>query len=119
MVLIVGGKGSGKRDWVLNDLHYAPEDIAEEANEDKPVLYGLETLLREEDGDALLPYLLAREVVVCDEVGCGVVPMTAEERAWRDEVGRVCCFLASRASLVLRLCCGLPQALKGRIEDHR
>lgn len=119
MVLIVGGKGTGKRRWVLNSLHYAPEDIAMEVNENKPVLYGLEAILRNEDGDGLLSNLLAREVVICDEVGCGVVPMTAEERMWRDEVGRICCLLAEQAEVVVRLCCGLPLALKGRLEDCR
>ena len=51
-------------------------------------------------------------VVICDEVGCGVVPMDREERAWREQVGRTCCRLAERAAAVYRVTCGLGVRLK-------
>ncbi len=63
--------------------------------------------------EEMLSSLLAREAVVCDEVGCGVVPIDAFERLWREEVGRLCCELAERADAVVRVVCGLPQLLKG------
>ena len=51
-------------------------------------------------------------IVICDEVGCGVVPMDREDRSWRERVGRTCCRLAERASAVYRVTCGLGVRLK-------
>ena len=51
-------------------------------------------------------------VLICDEIGCGIVPMDAFERRWREETGRLCCRLAARAERVERVCCGLAQTIK-------
>ena len=52
-------------------------------------------------------------VITLDEVGCGVVPVDPAERAWREEVGRLCCDLAKKAQRVERIFCGLSMVLKG------
>ena len=46
------------------------------------------------------------------DFSCGVVPMDAELRAWREANGRMNNYLAERAERVVRLFCGLPQELK-------
>ena len=51
--------------------------------------------------------------LLCDEVGCGVVPMDGGDRRWRERVGRTCCALAERAERVIRLYCGIPTIIKG------
>lgn len=51
-------------------------------------------------------------IFVCDEVGCGIVPMERAEREWREAVGRMCCALAQRAEWVERVICGVPQTLR-------
>ena len=51
-------------------------------------------------------------MIICDEVGCGVVPLDRDERAWRELVGRICCELAEQAAAVYRVCCGLGAQLK-------
>lgn len=113
-MLVVGGMGAGKRRYVL-ERGYREEDIADAVLDDRPVLAGLQRLLREYDGppEDLLARLDRKEVVICDEIGCGVVPADAADRAWRDRVGRTCALLAARADRVVRLCCGLPRDLKG------
>ena len=119
VVLIVGGKGQGKLSYAMKKTGAGPGSIAcmpEEAWE-KPVFAGLETWLKEqEDPLPELKELLRRSpgvVILCQEVGCGVVPMERTERDWRERVGRVCCFLAERADRVERLCCGISTVLKG------
>ena len=52
-------------------------------------------------------------ILICDEVGCGVVPVEPAQRARREAVGRLCCRLAERAERVERIFCGLPMVLKG------
>ena len=51
-------------------------------------------------------------VVVADEVGSGVVPIAAEERAFREAVGRVLCVIAGNADQVTRCVCGIGVRIK-------
>ena len=51
-------------------------------------------------------------ILVCDEVGNGIVPMEKAERDYRECVGRVLCVLAGEADTVERVHCGIPQKIK-------
>ena len=51
-------------------------------------------------------------VVVANEVGAGVVPMTAEDRAFREAVGRALCIVAQSAQQVTRCVCGIGVRIK-------
>jgi len=51
-------------------------------------------------------------VVVANEVGAGVVPMAAEDRAYREAVGRVLCVIAGKAEQVTRCACGIGVRIK-------
>ncbi len=52
-------------------------------------------------------------VFIADDISCGIVPMDYQERAWREQAGRLLSFLAARADTVTRIFCGLPLELKG------
>ena len=113
MTLIIGGAGQGKLDYVLQKTGYDPGQVAHdpEGAKNLPIFDGLENWpgLDENELLAANPDI----ILICDEVGCGVVPMDREDRAWRERVGRTCCALAERADLVVRLYCGIPTILKG------
>ena len=47
-------------------------------------------------------------MVICDELGCGLVPMDAFDRKYREACGRVSCYLAGQAEQVIRMVCGIP-----------
>lgn len=51
-------------------------------------------------------------IILSTDVSCGVVPVDAKLRAWREACGRMNNYLAQEASQVWRLFCGLPQRLK-------
>lgn len=51
-------------------------------------------------------------VIVADEVGAGVVPMLAEDRAFREAVGRALCIVAQKAECVVRVTCGIGVRIK-------
>lgn len=108
MILIVGGLGAGKRAFAARTLGFGPEEMSADPECACPVLHDLQ------DIDPLpgLEELLLRRVVICSEVGCGVVPMDPLERTRREAVGRLCCRLAERAEAVYRVSCGLPMRLK-------
>ena len=53
--------------------------------------------------------------MIATEVGGGVVPVDAGERAAREAAGRLACLLASRAQCVVQMFCGIPTILKGEL----
>ncbi len=62
--------------------------------------------------DQWLTNLLSKEIVVCNEVGSGIIPMLASERMYREQTGRLCTLLASYAEHVIRMVCGISVTLK-------
>ena len=63
----------------------------------------------------MLGSLLVKEVVICSETGCGIVPLDKKERLAREATGRLMCALAAEADTVVRMICGIPQVIKGEI----
>lgn len=114
MILIVGGLASGKRDYVKTAFGFSDGDMADGILDGCPVLYNLQDLVFKSpgDSDSLLPALLEKKVVICNEVGSGVVPVDKTERAAREATGRLCVSLAERAEKVIRICCGIPMIIK-------
>ena len=55
------------------------------------------------------------DILIATEVGGGVVPMDANERADRVAAGRLACLLAARADCVVQMFCGIPTVLKGEL----
>ena len=51
-------------------------------------------------------------IFICEDIFCGVVPLGADMRAWREMTGRMCSYLSSEAEHVTRVFCGLEQVLK-------
>lgn len=114
MILIIGGLASGKRDYVKKVYGYQDRDMADGILDGRPVLFNLQNLVAEkpEAYDALLPELLEKKIVICNEIGSGVVPADKKERAVREAAGRLCVDLAARAEKVIRVICGIPQVIK-------
>ena len=50
--------------------------------------------------------------VTADEIGCGIVPMEAFERDYRETDGRVCQRIAAYSEEVHRVICGLGMRIK-------
>lgn len=101
MIFITGALYSGKRTYAkkLGGRQIADvQDLATDA----------------QDLMALADELAARyDVVMATEIGGGVVPMDAGQRAAREAAGRLACLLAARADIVVEMFCGIPTALKG------
>ena len=116
MVLITGGCASGKRSFALS-LGYADADIADAVLDERLAVCHVEELAArcDEPADALAEALAGKEVVICREMGCGPVPADAAERELREKVGRLCVALAQRADCVVRMVCGIPCVIKGRL----
>ena len=64
------------------------------------------------DAFTLFEILKNFKVVICDEIGAGVVPMDRFERRWRDEAGLLYQALSREAAVVDRVWAGLAMRLK-------
>lgn len=51
-------------------------------------------------------------VIICDEIGNGIVPLEAFEREYREQTGRILTMLAKEAEEVVRVVCGIGQRIK-------
>jgi adenosyl cobinamide kinase/adenosyl cobinamide phosphate guanylyltransferase len=114
MVLVIGGLAAGKREYVKNTFGYSDADMADAVLDGRPVLYNLQDLTAKTDKseEELLPLLLQKDVVICNETGNGIVPVDKAERIARELTGRLCIQLATHAEKVVRVVCGIPQVLK-------
>ena len=68
-----------------------------------------------ENLEKLAEELSAYDIVLATEVGGGVVPIDAGQRAAREAAGRLACLLAARADTVVQMFCGIPTILKGEL----
>ncbi len=105
MIFITGPLYSGKRTFAQKLPGRRIVDVQELAA-DAPEL------------DKLADRLAAEyEVILATEVGGGVVPMEAQQRAAREAAGRLACLLAARADCVVQMFCGIPTVLKGELPE--
>lgn len=116
MVLIIGGAGAGKRTFARS-LGFSPDDFADGVLDARPCIYHVEKMVFADASRApeLLAPLLEKQVVICCEVGSGVIPLEYETRLAREAVGRLCVRLAQEAECVVRMVCGLPTVIKGTL----
>ena len=111
MIFVTGQLFAGKKEYVCHALGWSEEDLSAQAVWDVQDLAAQAPNL-----EALADELSAAyPVVIATEVGGGVVPMDPAQRFSREAAGRLACLLAERAEAVIRVCCGLPQALKGEL----
>ncbi|MBS5149903.1 MAG: bifunctional adenosylcobinamide kinase/adenosylcobinamide-phosphate guanylyltransferase [Butyricicoccus pullicaecorum] len=121
--LIVGGAYQGKRTFAQKEFELLPEEIADGAQISlgeplrKRAVCNVQHLVRralaEQIAVPALLELLDGKIVLCDEIGCGVVPAEREPDLWREAVGRLCCDLAARADVVYWVRAGIAQKIKG------
>ncbi|MCR5845989.1 MAG: bifunctional adenosylcobinamide kinase/adenosylcobinamide-phosphate guanylyltransferase [bacterium] len=114
MILIVGSETSGKRSYARS-LGYTDDQMADGFIDESPVIFNVQDLLRADSAktDELFELLLSKQVVICNEVGSGVIPANEADIRYREAVGRLCVRLAAQADRVVRMVCGIPVLLKG------
>lgn len=124
MILVFGGAYQGKLSWAVKTFGLGQGDLKDCA-EGFPTrgvscLYHLEkvSLTCAQKGLDTVQFLEEQQeiwqdsILICRDIGCGVVPVEKEERLWREENGKMLRFLGGRADRVSRIFCGLEARLK-------
>lgn len=128
MILVVGGVFQGKLEFaktlqasgvvperILDGEHLDEEQIASADVVNRFHLYLRALLKQGRDVTEAVQSLLLKNphvILIAAELGCGVVPMDAFDRQYRETVGRVCCLLAEEAQAVYRVTCGIGVRIK-------
>ena len=105
----------------IGGAYQGQEDLARQENPESPLFDSFQETIRGEvlaNGQEASAFAekFCREhpdaVIVANEVGSGVVPLAAEDRAFREAVGRVLCVIARNAEQVTRCVCGIGVKIK-------
>ena len=120
MILIIGGAYQGKLDFakeifgvIDTDVYICGED---EIDFSKRCIYKIEEFTYGHS-DPIGYFQTHRDewqdsILILQDIFCGVVPLGAENRAWRQRTGRLSQYLSKQATQVIRIFCGLEQRLK-------
>ena len=126
MKLVIGGAFQGKKEYALHTFQIKESQVTDGILCEKDEIFRAEMVvhfheyvrrfLNEEAFLQELPERLMKEnpdvVLVTNELGYGVVPMDAFDRAYRERTGRLCCVLAREANEVHRVVCGIGTVIK-------
>ena len=130
MRLIIGGYAQGKLEYVkkqyeadekyIFDSALPTKEECETLTEKNIVIYNLHKWIKKrikEGGkpeEEILSFVKKHDncIVISDEIGNGIVPMDPFERVYRERTGRILTSIASEASGVERIICGIPQKIK-------
>ncbi|MBD5543926.1 MAG: hypothetical protein HDR01_06745 [Lachnospiraceae bacterium] len=127
MKLVIGGTAQGKLEYVLlkYDLQknnvwdgVLPNDI--ERKEKFVIINHFHQWVKSRmisggcPEDEIMSFLDCNEdcIIICDEIGNGIVPIDPFEREYRERMGRILVQLAKRAVEVERIICGIGQKIK-------
>ena len=120
MILIIGGAYQGKLDFAKETFGIADVDVytcsAGEIDFSKRCINKLEEFTAHCDDP--IGYFESHweewqdSILIMQDIFCGVVPMGAENRAWRQRTGKLAQYLSRGAKQVSRIFCGLEQRLK-------
>ena len=133
MRLIIGGYAQGKLDYAKKKFNVEDKYVFEctlptkEENEElnpngdaKIIVSSLHKWIRKrikEGGrpeEEISSFVKKNQnaIIICDEIGNGIVPMDPFERVYRERTGRILVNLAAEALEVERVVCGIPQKIK-------
>ena len=120
MILIIGGAYQGKLNFAKDAFNITDAEVFScdigEIDFSKRCIYKIEEFtygypdpigyFQEHKDD------WQNSILICEDIFCGVVPMGAENRAWRQNTGRLVQYLSKEADQVSRIFCRLEQRLK-------
>jgi len=126
-VLIIGGAYQGKLDYAKS-LTGFDGTVADGGELDKEGFINgstcvnrLHLFIRHLLEEGYKPYEInelilknvSDRIFICDDICGGIVPADKDENHWRETTGRLLCELTVKADIVVRIQCGIAQALKG------
>lgn len=129
MTMITGGAFQGKKEFAKMRFSIDENDILNGADCDFDSIFSAKCvcdyhlfigrLINEKIDPLEFTEKLCKQnpqiIIIINEIGCGIIPLEKNERAWREQVGRAGCIIAKNSPDVIRICCGIPTKIKGKM----
>ena len=104
----------------IGGAYQGQNELAQSENPGEEIFLDFHEIIREAVNCGEIPRMFAERfcaehpdsIIVANEVGAGVVPMRAEDRVFREAVGRALCVIAKEAEQVTRCVCGIGVRIK-------
>jgi len=126
MILVIGGVFQGKKAYVKERFKLEDEQMLNGEKCQQEDIYSCKCIyhfhewvrqrLKEEFDFSTFPDILRRRnpdvIVVANELGCGIVPVNAFDREFREITGRLCTQIAADSRQVHRVVCGIGTVIK-------
>lgn len=94
--------GSEEKTLIINHFHHVvKQELAGKRTPEELEAYVMEFVEKHPE-----------VILICDEIGNGIVPVDAFERTYREQTGRILIRLAQKADEVVRVLCGIGQRIK-------
>ena len=123
MIMITGGAFQGKREFAKKQFGITDSEILNGGKCELSKLVNarcicnyelvIKRIIAENIDPLDFTKKLNCEIVIINEIGCGIIPLEKSEREWREMTGRAGCILADRSEKVYRVCCGIATLIKG------
>lgn len=127
MELIIGGAYNSKLNFALKYYNLKQEDFQNGAEcslseaFNKKGIYNLHLLIRRfiisgiNDYNKIIEKIHSSniEIIICTEVGNGVVPLDKIDNKMREYVGRILSVISEKSTRVIRIYYGIPSVIKG------
>ena len=125
MILITGGAYQGKTEYVRSHFPDMPITDGAACSLDKAksakCINRYQALIQSLHTDGRDPIAWTEQlcaanpecIIILDEIGCGIIPLERDERIRRELTGICGCIIAKHSDAVIRLVCGVPNAIKG------
>lgn len=110
MILITGGHAQGLREYAQKEYDMGNRACIEDMN-----ARVAEYVRNGKDPWPKIEQYISQNpdaVIISEQIGCGIVPADAQERAIREKIGRMQIRLAETADEVVRVICGIGQKIK-------
>ncbi|MCM1577801.1 MAG: bifunctional adenosylcobinamide kinase/adenosylcobinamide-phosphate guanylyltransferase [Ruminococcus sp.] len=133
MIMITGGAFAGKKKFAREHFGIGENEVLDGGSCEPETVFSakcvsdyhllVKRLINEKIDVEKFTKRLCKEnpgaVIIINETGCGIIPLEKSDRIWRKETGRAGCINAENFSAVVRVCCGIPTAIKGEIIQIR
>jgi len=120
--LIIGGACQGKLEFAKNKFNLKENDIVNLENErynNQKCVYNLHCYIKDciynkVSYNGTIKQIISNDniIIICNEIGCGIVPIDKNERLCRDIFGKICCDIAKSCDTVIRVYCGIGEVIK-------
>lgn len=120
LIMITGGAYQGKKNYAVNYYGISESDMINGKNCDiddllnAKCVYNFHYLTKKYSIEDIKKALAENPdiIIIADIIGEGIIPLEKSERIWRENTGRLCCWVAEKSTAVIRVSCGIAQAIK-------